>query len=86
MSTRDVSRTFYVKRRPMTNLNGKTAIVTGAGRGIGKGCALELARRGADIAVNDRPGSSDLAATVNEIEALGRRAIDRRQRLRSRGL
>lgn len=54
------------------NLNGKTALVTGAGRGIGKGCALELARAGADVVVNDRPGSANLSATADEIRVLGR--------------
>lgn len=55
------------------NLDQKIALVTGAGRGIGKGCALELARSGADIILNDRPGSPDIAATAEEIRALGRR-------------
>lgn len=54
------------------SLSGKIALVTGAGRGIGKGCALELARRGADLVINDRPGSLDLATTADEIVALGR--------------
>ena len=57
------------------DLSGKWALVTGAGRGIGKGCALQLASRGADLVVNDRPGSPDLPTTVSEIEALGRRCI-----------
>jgi glucose 1-dehydrogenase len=52
--------------------SGKLALVTGAGRGIGKGCALELARDGADLVINDRPGSSDLAQTASAIRALGR--------------
>ena len=47
-------------------------MVTGAGRGIGKGCALELARNGADLIINDRPGSPDLSQTAAEIRALGR--------------
>ena len=42
------------------SLNGKIALVTGAGRGIGKGCAIELARKGAHLVINDRPGSPDL--------------------------
>ena len=53
------------------NLANKTALITGAGRGIGRGCALELARRGAELVVNDRPGSDDLATTVSEASALG---------------
>ncbi len=57
------------------DLSGKIALVTGGGRGIGKGCALELARCGADIVVNDRPGSPDLAATASEIAALGGRCV-----------
>jgi glucose 1-dehydrogenase len=50
----------------------KIALVTGAGRGIGKGCALELARSGADLMINDRPGSPDLGQTAAEIRAMGR--------------
>ncbi len=53
-------------------LAGKVALVTGAGQGIGQGCALELARQGADLLVNDRPGSETLASTVAEVQALGR--------------
>jgi NAD(P)-dependent dehydrogenase (short-subunit alcohol dehydrogenase family) len=51
---------------------GKIALVTGAGQGIGKGCALELARQGADLVINDRPGSPELAQTAAKIRALGR--------------
>lgn len=58
----------------MIDLSGKVALVTGGGRGIGKGSALVLASQGADIIVNDRPGSTDLASTATEIEALGVKA------------
>lgn len=52
-------------------LSGKTALVTGGGRGIGFGCAWELAAQGASILLNDRPGSPDLANAVQEIQQLG---------------
>jgi NAD(P)-dependent dehydrogenase (short-subunit alcohol dehydrogenase family) len=52
-----------------------TALVTGAGRGIGKGIALELARNGCDVAVNCHLDPAEGAGTVAEIEALGRRAF-----------
>jgi glucose 1-dehydrogenase len=55
-------------------LAGKMALVTGAARGIGRGCALELARAGADVAINDRERTDQAEATVAEIRALGRRA------------
>lgn len=53
-------------------LSSNTALVTGAGRGIGKGCALALAEAGADIVINDRPGSPDLESTASEIRSFGR--------------
>ena len=59
----------------MSKLSGKAALVTGASRGIGKAIALELARQGADVAVN-YAGSADRAAeVVKEIESLGGKAI-----------
>jgi glucose 1-dehydrogenase len=54
---------------------GKTALVTGAGRGIGKGCALELVRGGAKVVINDRPDSPDLLATVAQANELSGEAI-----------
>ena len=61
------------------DFNGKVAIVTGSGGGIGKGYALELAKRGAKIVVNDLGGAVDgtggsvsaAEAVVQEIESNG---------------
>jgi len=55
-------------------LDGKAAVVTGAGRGIGKGHVLQLAKAGASVVVNDI--DADVAAeVVAEIKALGGNAI-----------
>ena len=59
----------------MTKLLGKKALVTGAARGIGRGCALELARAGADVAVNDRERTAQSDGVVAELQALGRQAV-----------
>ncbi len=56
-------------------LLGKTALVTGAARGIGRGCAVELARAGADVVVNDRDRSPEAEALVADLQALGRQAV-----------
>jgi 2-hydroxycyclohexanecarboxyl-CoA dehydrogenase len=55
-------------------LEGKKAIVTGAGRGIGKAIALELARRGSDVAVCDL-NPETASQTAQEVESLGRQAM-----------
>jgi len=56
------------------DLSGRRALVTGAGRGIGRAIALRLANAGADVAVNDL--NPDTAArTAADVEALGRRSV-----------
>lgn len=59
----------------MGKLDGKIALITGASRGIGRGIAMELARNGAQIAVNYRRDADAAAQTVRAIEALGSSAI-----------
>lgn len=54
---------------------GKTAVITGSSRGIGKACALKLAEKGFDIVVNYNSNSEAAEKTVEEIAALGRRAV-----------
>ncbi|XDG08122.1 hypothetical protein ABKA04_007737 [Annulohypoxylon sp. FPYF3050] len=56
-------------------LQGKIAIVTGSSRGIGKGIAIELARRGASVTVNYASSAAAAEATVKELEAFGVKAI-----------
>jgi len=53
-------------------LNGKTAVVTGAARGLGQGMALALAEAGADIVAVDVLPADD---TKRQVEALGRKAV-----------
>ncbi|MEX2228111.1 MAG: SDR family oxidoreductase [Dehalococcoidia bacterium] len=58
----------------MAGLEGRVALVTGGGRGIGRAICLRLATDGADVAVNYRGSEAAARAVVAEIEALGRRA------------
>lgn len=52
-------------------LKGKTAVVTGSGRGLGKAIALKLASMGANIVLNDRVASDDIDATAEEFRKAG---------------
>ncbi len=52
-------------------LKNRIAIVTGGARGIGLGCAVELAKEGASLLLADRPGSDELAHAVKTIKNLG---------------
>jgi 3-oxoacyl-[acyl-carrier protein] reductase len=57
-----------------TTLAGKTALVTGASRGIGRAAALALAKKGAQVLVHYSSAAAEAEAVVNEIRALGGRA------------
>jgi 3-oxoacyl-[acyl-carrier protein] reductase len=56
-------------------LTGKVAIVTGAGRNIGRAIALTLAEAGASILINARSNRTEAEAVAREIEAVGSRAL-----------
>jgi 3-oxoacyl-[acyl-carrier protein] reductase len=56
-------------------LEGRVALVTGGGRGIGRAVSLALAEDGADVAVNYRRDEQAASDTVAQIEKLGRRAV-----------
>lgn len=64
-------------------LQGKTALVTGAAQGVGKGIALELARAGCSVAVNYRSRSKPAKETVDEIRKIGVQAFPVRADIRS---
>jgi len=60
----------------MTNeLNGKVAVVTGAGRNIGRAIALALAGDGASVLVNARSNRAEADAVAGEIESSGGKAL-----------
>lgn len=57
------------------NMTGKTAIVTGGGRDIGRACALRLAKEGANVAINYHASSAGADAAVAEIKEAGGNAF-----------
>jgi len=64
-----------------TKLSGRVALVTGAGKRLGRAVALRLAGEGADVAVHYRGSDREATEVVAEIERLGRRAVAMRAEL-----
>src|SRR5580704_3940262 len=69
----ELSDRFHLTYRSliMTNLAGKTALVTGASRGIGRASALALAKQGAQVLVHYGSGEKEADAVVAEIRTAG---------------
>jgi 3-oxoacyl-[acyl-carrier protein] reductase len=59
----------------MFDLTGKTALVTGGSRGLGRAIALALAGQGADVAINYRGNAEAADSVVAEISGMGRKAL-----------
>jgi NAD(P)-dependent dehydrogenase (short-subunit alcohol dehydrogenase family) len=59
----------------LTFETSKTALITGASRGIGRTCALKLARAGVPVAINFRRSAEEACAVVREIERFGGRGM-----------
>lgn len=59
----------------MIALDGRTALVTGGSRGIGRAAAVMLARAGADVAIGYRSRTAEAEAVAREVSRLGRRAV-----------
>ena len=57
------------------NLSGKNALVTGASRGIGRGCAIEIGRAGANVAINYHSHADEAEEVAKEIRGFGGKAI-----------
>src|ERR1700761_157288 len=76
MPPRRGTRLIHLQQRKiaMTTCSGKTALVTGASRGIGRASALALARLGAQVLVHYGAGAKEADAVVAEIHRMGCRA------------
>ena len=59
----------------MIDLQNRVAFITGGARGIGRGCALEMAKYGADIVIYDKGNREAAAETVEMIRQVGGEAI-----------
>src|SRR5215467_8254978 len=68
-------------QRPV--LKGKVALVTGAGKRLGRAVALRLAEEGMDLVVHYHDSAKEAAEVVGKIEELGQRAVALRANLRS---
>ena len=55
----------------MVDLQGKVALITGSSRGIGRGCAIEMATCGADIVINYRTHPDEAAEVAEIVRGLG---------------
>jgi glucose 1-dehydrogenase len=56
-------------------LKGRNALVTGASRGIGRACAIELARQGANVGINFRSHPEEAEEVAKEVRAAGAKAL-----------
>src|SRR5258708_13569238 len=65
----------YILRAVGKRFFGRTALVTGASRGIGAAVALLLAEQGADVAVNFRSKESRAKGIASQVRGLGQRAL-----------
>jgi len=65
----------HTTTRSSIRVDGKVALVTGASRGIGKGIALDLASRGANVVVNYVKSASAAEEVVTQIKAMGQKAV-----------
>ena len=57
------------------DLTGKVALITGSSRGIGRGCALEMARARADITLNYHQDAKGAESVAEEVRATGRQVL-----------
>ncbi|MCD4824310.1 MAG: 3-oxoacyl-ACP reductase FabG [Phycisphaerae bacterium] len=59
----------------MLELTGKVALVSGASRGIGRGIALVLAEKGADVCINYHSAADEAEQVANKVQTMGRRSL-----------